>query len=159
MRKCQWSRPQNDTTMFPVDLRVAGPWLTLKSGLCCLSPVLFRWPTARSVYARQSQFGQHVLDMLLNRPVVDDENLSDLSIRLSLCDQRCHFAFTLGESPERSFCGAARREWLLTRDQRSGLVQEMITERRVWNGGCQFLDQFLRSCIRSSAASSAWRSF
>jgi hypothetical protein len=25
-------------------------------------------------------------------------------------------------------------------------VQEMITERRVWNGGCQFLDQFLRSC-------------
>src|SRR4029077_9821666 len=64
----------------------------------------------------------------------------------SLCDQRRHFAFTLCESSERSFCGAARREGIPTRGQPRGLVQEMITERCIWNGGCQFLDQFLRSC-------------
>jgi hypothetical protein len=60
--------------------------------------------------------------VLLNRPVVDDENLGDLSIRFSLRDQCCYFAFTLGESTEGFFSSTARRERLLTRNQLRSLV-------------------------------------
>ena len=35
--------------------------------------------------------------MGLDGPFGDGEPLSDLTIRLSLCDQGCHFAFTLSE--------------------------------------------------------------
>ena len=83
--------------------------------------------------------------MLLNRPVVDDQDVCDFTIRFSLRDQRGHFTFALGEPTEGFFGSTAWRERLLARNQRSGLMQEMIAERCVWDRSSQFLDQFLGS--------------
>ena len=81
--------------------------------------------------------------MLLNRPVVDNQDLGDLAIRLSLCDHGSHFALALGEATKSSFGGTARREGLLTRKQCSRLLQEMSTKSSVCDGSGEVLDQFL----------------
>ena len=81
--------------------------------------------------------------MLLYRPVVDNQDLGDLAIRLSLCNQDCHFALALSEATKSSLSGTTRRERLLTRKQRCGLLQEMSAKSDVCDGGGEFLDQFL----------------
>src|SRR6266567_1335550 len=55
----------------------------------------------------QAQFAEDVLDVLLNRAVVDDQELGDLPTRFALCDQASHFALALGEAAEGAFGGTA----------------------------------------------------
>jgi hypothetical protein len=91
----------------------------------------------------KAEFAEDVLDVLLNRPLGDDQDLGDLATRFALGDQGRHFALALSEAAEGSFGGMARREWLLMRKQRCGLLQEMSAKSGVWNGGGEVLDQFL----------------
>lgn len=83
--------------------------------------------------------------MPFSRAFANHQEISNLPACFALRNQRSDFAFT-GRQPAKSLPGSdTRGQWLLWRESAKRHVFEVIPQRRLINGGCQFPNE-MSSC-------------